>query len=99
MEREVRTVAQLSVRSPDVAARARVCDVGCEHCTRVSLLVTPAVAHGLADSRRNITSYQNRRSIFWPKLHSSDFAVNRLCTKLFKTGSIDVVEDCQSMLR
>jgi len=29
-------------------------------------------------------------------LHSLDFTFNRLCMKLFKTGSIDVVKDCQS---
>jgi len=28
--------------------------------------------------------------------HSLDFTFNRLCMKLFKTGSIDVVKDCQS---
>ena len=28
--------------------------------------------------------------------HSLDFASNRRCVKLFKTGSIDVVKDCQS---
>jgi len=28
--------------------------------------------------------------------HSLDFTFNRLCIKLFKTGSIDVVKDCQS---
>ena len=29
-------------------------------------------------------------------LRSLDFTFNRLCMKLFKTGSIDVVKDCQS---
>ena len=29
-------------------------------------------------------------------LHSLDFTFNRLCMKLLKTGSIDVVRDCQS---
>ena len=29
-------------------------------------------------------------------LHSLDFTFNRLCMKLFKTGSIEVVRDCQS---
>ena len=29
-------------------------------------------------------------------LRSLDFTFNRLCTKLFKSGSIDVVKDCQS---
>ena len=29
-------------------------------------------------------------------LPSLDFTFNRLCMKLFKTGSIDVVKDCQS---
>jgi len=29
-------------------------------------------------------------------LHSLDFTFNRLCMKLFKTGSIDVGKDCQS---
>jgi len=28
--------------------------------------------------------------------HSLDFTFNRLCMKLFKTGSVDVVKDCQS---
>jgi len=28
-------------------------------------------------------------------LHSLNFTFNRLCMKLFKTGSIDVVKDCQ----
>ena len=28
-------------------------------------------------------------------LRSLDFTFNRLCVKLFKTGSIDVVKDCQ----
>jgi len=29
-------------------------------------------------------------------LYSLDFTFNRLCMKLLKTGSIDVVKDCQS---
>jgi len=29
-------------------------------------------------------------------LRCLDFTFNRLCMKLFKTGSIDVVKDCQS---
>ena len=29
-------------------------------------------------------------------LRSLDFTFNRLCIKLFKSGSIDVVKDCQS---
>jgi len=29
-------------------------------------------------------------------LHSLDFTFNRLCMKLFKTGSIDIVKDCQN---
>ena len=28
--------------------------------------------------------------------HSLDFTFNRLCIKLFKTGNIDAVKDCQS---
>jgi len=28
--------------------------------------------------------------------HSLDFTFNRLCMKLFKTGSVDVIKDCQS---
>jgi len=28
--------------------------------------------------------------------HSLDFTFNRLCMKLFKTGSVDVVKNCQS---
>ena len=30
------------------------------------------------------------------ELHSLDFTFNRLCMKLFKTGSIELVRDCQS---
>jgi len=29
-------------------------------------------------------------------LHSLDFTFNRFCMKLFKTGSIDIVKDCQN---
>jgi len=28
--------------------------------------------------------------------HSLDFTFNRLCIKLFKSGSVDVAKDCQS---
>jgi len=28
--------------------------------------------------------------------HSFDFTFNRFCMKLFKTGSIDLVKDCQN---